>query len=57
MFRYNAAGGIGEIDLLALAARNGQTSTMDPTIAKLLADIRGVDGAAAAAIDGSDASR
>ena len=40
-FRYNSTGGVAEIDLLALAARNGQTSTIDPTIAKLLADIRG----------------
>jgi hypothetical protein len=39
-FRYNNAGSVAEIDLLALAARNGMTSTIDPTIAKLLADIR-----------------
>jgi hypothetical protein len=41
IFRYNAAGGVREVNLLDLAARNGQTSTMDPVIAKLLADIRG----------------
>jgi hypothetical protein len=40
LFRYNTSGGVSEIDLLALAARNGQTSTMDPTIARLIADIR-----------------
>jgi hypothetical protein len=31
---------VERVDLLALAARNGQTSTIDPTIGKLLADIR-----------------
>jgi hypothetical protein len=36
---YNGQG-IQPIDLLALAAANGHTSTIDPTIAKLLADIR-----------------
>jgi hypothetical protein len=40
VFRYNAAGGVREVNLLQLAASNGQLSTVDPTIAKLLADIR-----------------
>ncbi len=40
LFRYNVAGGVREVDLLALAASRGQTSTMDPTVTKLLADIR-----------------
>jgi hypothetical protein len=41
-FTYNRADGAGTatINLFALAASNGQTSTPDPTIAKLLADIR-----------------
>jgi len=39
-FRYSAAGGIQTVDLFSLAARNGQTSTPDPLIAKLFADIR-----------------
>ena len=40
LFRYNTTGGVREVSLLQLAAANGQTSTIDPTIAKLLADIR-----------------
>ncbi len=40
IFRYNAAGGVREVNLLQLAAANGQTATMDPTVTKLLADIR-----------------
>ncbi len=40
LFRYNAAEGVREINLLTLAAANGQVATIDPTIAKLLADIR-----------------
>jgi len=30
----------GSVDLMALAARNGQTSTIDPTVARLLNDVR-----------------
>ena len=45
IFRYNVVSGgqtlVREINLLELAARNNQTATLDPTIAKLLADIRG----------------
>jgi hypothetical protein len=37
IFRYGTS---GQVDLLALAAANGQTATIDPTIGKLLADIR-----------------
>ena len=40
IFQYNTAGGVRSVNLLQLAAANGQTSTMDPTIAQLLADIR-----------------
>ena len=42
IFTYTAADGSGNktINLLTLAAAKGQTSTMDPSIAKLLADIR-----------------
>ncbi len=43
-FRYNATVGgqtqVREVNLLELAARNNQTATIDPTIGKLLADIR-----------------
>jgi carboxypeptidase family protein len=36
LFRYSG----GQTNLMRLAAANGQTSTIDPTIGKLLADIR-----------------
>jgi hypothetical protein len=36
LFQYKG----GTVDLMALAARNGQTATIDPTVAKLLADVR-----------------
>jgi hypothetical protein len=44
VFQYNVTVGgqtqVRQVDLLALAARNGQTATIDPVIGKLLADIR-----------------
>lgn len=40
IFPYTAGGAVRQVNLLQLAAANGQTSTMDPTVAKLLADIR-----------------
>jgi hypothetical protein len=40
IFRYNTAEGVREVNLFGLAAANGQTSTPDPTMARLLADIR-----------------
>ncbi len=44
-YRYLGPGGVvREVDLMALAAANGQLATMDPTIAKLLADIRQAAG-------------
>src|SRR5262245_28099813 len=39
VFRYS--NGAQSVNLMDLAARNGQTATPDPLIAKLLADIRG----------------
>ncbi|HSL23984.1 MAG TPA: TonB-dependent receptor [Vicinamibacterales bacterium] len=44
IFRYGTSSGIREVDLFALAARNGQVSAPDPTIAKLLSDIRAATG-------------
>jgi hypothetical protein len=41
IFRYNTSSGVRSVDLFALAARNNLTSTIDPTVAKLLADVRG----------------
>jgi len=40
IFRYSTAEGVQTVNLFELAARNGQTSTPDPIIARLLADIR-----------------
>ncbi|MCI0392461.1 MAG: TonB-dependent receptor [Acidobacteria bacterium] len=44
VFQYNVTVGgqtqVRQVDLLALAARNGQLATIDPTVGKLLADIR-----------------
>jgi hypothetical protein len=40
IFQYTVSGATRQVDLLALAAANGQTSTVDPTVAKLLSDIR-----------------
>src|SRR3954470_661752 len=39
-FSYNPTGGLQSVDLLALAARNGQRATLDPTVSKMNADIR-----------------
>jgi len=43
IFRYNTAQGVQQVNLLELAARvgcNGCTTTLDPTVSKLLSDIR-----------------
>lgn len=40
IFQYTVSGQVRQVDLLALASRNGQTSTIDPVIGKLLGDIR-----------------
>jgi hypothetical protein len=44
-FRYSVAGaGTREVNVLQLAATNGQLSSMDPTVQRLLADIRATTG-------------
>ena len=40
LFSYNTTGGVASVDLLALAGAAGHLNTIDPTIQKLLADIR-----------------
>jgi hypothetical protein len=40
IFRYTSSTGVQSVDLLALASRNGHLATLDPTVAKLLGDIR-----------------
>jgi hypothetical protein len=40
LFDYLVSGQVQQVNLLTLAAANGQTATIDPTISKLLSDIR-----------------
>jgi len=44
IFRYNTSSGVRAVNLFSLAAANGVTSTADPTIGQLLADIRAATG-------------
>ena len=44
VFRYNTTQGVSEVNLFQLAAANGQTSTPDPIMARLLMDIRNATG-------------
>src|SRR5215510_14067848 len=41
VFQYNTSSGVRQVNLLTLAAGRGFASTIDPTVGKLLADIRG----------------
>src|SRR5436190_7389101 len=50
-FKYGAS---GSVDLLALAARSGQTATFDPTVQSLLAKIQSAMGTAGSQIGTSD---
>jgi carboxypeptidase family protein len=40
LFQYTAGGATQAVNLLELAARNGQTATVDPVVARVLGDIR-----------------
>jgi len=52
IYTYTAAGATREVNLLALAAANGQTSTPDPIISRILGDIRSaVSGGSIATVD------
>ena len=46
IYRYSTPNGIQEVNLLALAAANGQTSSADPLVAGVLGDIRAATGLA-----------
>ncbi|HXH05015.1 MAG TPA: TonB-dependent receptor [Vicinamibacterales bacterium] len=50
-FRYNVGGSVREVNLLELAAAHRQIATPDPTIVKLLADIRAATTGTGAIID------
>ena len=54
VYRYAVAGGTREVDLLALAAANGQIATMDPTIANLLSAIRAATGTTGSVTDSTN---
>jgi hypothetical protein len=52
VYSYNTPGGVQSINVLALAAANGQLASVDPTISKLLGDIRSaVSGGSLSTID------
>ena len=40
VFRYSVSGAVREVNVLTLAAANGQTATIDPTMGALLAQMR-----------------
>ena len=44
LYTYPVAGGTNSIDVLSLAASRGQLATVDPTVARLLSDIRAATG-------------
>jgi hypothetical protein len=44
IFAYNAGGSVQRVNLMALAAANGQLATLDPTVAKILGDIQASTG-------------
>lgn len=44
IFQYNTSAGVRSVNLLTLAAGRNLTSTLDPTVSKLLADIRTAAG-------------
>jgi hypothetical protein len=53
--RYTAGGQTREVNVLTLAAANGQLGSIDPTIGRLFADIRSaVTGAGTGLVDASD---
>jgi len=54
LFRYSTAAGVREVNLLQLAAANGQISSTDPTIVRLLADIRAATGQSGGVADLTD---
>ena len=54
LFRYNTSSGVREVNLLALAASSGHTSTPDPVVSKLLTDIRSSTASTGSVTDLSD---
>jgi hypothetical protein len=54
LFRYTAGGQLREINLLALAAANGHVATIDPTIARVLGEMRAATGTTGQVFDQTD---
>jgi hypothetical protein len=54
IFRYNTAQGVREVNLLQLAAANGQLATIDPIVGALLRDMRTATGTSGAVRDLTD---
>jgi hypothetical protein len=54
LFRYNAGGQLREVNLLGLAAANGHVSTIDPTVARVLGEIRSATGTTGTVTDQTD---
>lgn len=54
IFRYSSGGQIREVDLLALAARSGFESSFDPTISRVLRDIRNAVTGGGGLVDRTD---
>jgi hypothetical protein len=53
-YRYTSGGQTREVNLLALAAANGQLATMDPIIANLLSKIRAATGTTGSITDNTN---
>jgi hypothetical protein len=54
IFRYMAGGQLREVNLLALAAANGHVPTIDPTVSRVLGEIRASTGTTGQVIDQTD---
>jgi hypothetical protein len=54
VFRYTAAGQLREVNLFQLAAANGHVSTIDPTVSRVLGEIRAATGTAGQVFDQTD---
>jgi hypothetical protein len=56
LYSYATAAGVRSVNVLDLAASGGQLATMDPTVAKLLSDIRAATGTTGAITSDIDAN-
>ena len=54
VYRYTAAGGTREVNLLALATANGHLAAVDPVVGNLLSKIRSATGTTGSVTDNTD---